>query len=58
MHIKGVAPLHIIVSALPLHQILVGDEPEEQNENFLHNVLVLSTNHLLGPMLPVLEMEQ
>lgn len=33
MHVEGVAPLHIIVSALALHQVLVRDEPEEQSEN-------------------------
>lgn len=27
VHVEGVAPLHIVISALAFHQVLVGDEP-------------------------------
>jgi hypothetical protein len=59
MHIKGIAPLHVIVPALAFHQVLVGDEPEEQSENVLRSALVLSVpNCLLQHITQALEMEQ
>lgn len=47
VHVEGVAPLHIVISALAFHQVLVGDEPEGQSENVLRSVLVLSVPSLL-----------
>lgn len=51
MHIEGVAPLHVVVSALPFHQVLVRDEPEKQHSNHFHTTIQFTLGRFPDNML-------